>query len=48
MEDNGVFDIEDGIPLDGTKRPKTDRQKIFDNKALDNPFLAPENLFSKF
>jgi serine/threonine protein kinase len=21
---------------------------MFDNKALDNPFLAPENLFSKF
>ena len=49
MENNGVFDIElDDLPLDGSKRKKQDRQKVFSNAALDNPFLAPENLFSKF
>jgi serine/threonine protein kinase len=27
---------------------KTEAQKTFSNRALDNPFLAPEILFSKF
>ena len=32
----------------GTSSKKTEAQKSFSNRALDNPFIAPEILFQKF
>jgi serine/threonine protein kinase len=34
--------------LGGTSSKKTEAQKQFSNRALDNPFIAPETLFTKF
>jgi len=32
----------------GSSSKKTDTQKAFSNRALDTPFLAPENIFEQF
>jgi serine/threonine protein kinase len=32
----------------GTSSKRTEAQKSFSNRALDNPFIAPEILFQKF
>ena len=34
--------------IGGNSSKKTEAQKQFSNRALDNPFIAPEILFSKF